>query len=143
VDIAPAAVARAQAHTAGAGPGTIEFCVADILHYDLSGHGPWDLVVLTETVYSLGWLYSFFDVGYFAARLYAATATDGRLLLSNTYGQADKDWLLQPYLVNTYRDLFRNVGFRIEGEHLWRDAKDGVDLAALVSLMQRPSGARS
>jgi hypothetical protein len=54
-----------------------------------------------------------FDVALLAANLREAMQPGGRLLLANTYG-ANKDWLLRPWLIDTYRDLFRNVGFALE-----------------------------
>jgi len=139
LDVAPAAIERARVQTAGAGPGVIQLRAADIMEYDLNAEGPWDLVVLSETVYCLGWLYSFFDVAWLARRLLGATSPGGRLLLSNTYGQRGKDWLLQPWLIDTYRDLFRNVGYRLESEDVFRGAKEGVPFEILVSLFEKPS----
>jgi SAM-dependent methyltransferase len=143
LDIAEAAVERARAQTAGAGPGRVELKVADAMAYDLGSEGPWDLVVLSEAVYCLGWLYPFFDVAWFAARLFGATREGGRLLLANTYGQEGMDWLQRPWLVHTYRDLFRNVGYRLEHEEVFRGTKEGVDFRVLASLMGRPEGGGS
>jgi SAM-dependent methyltransferase len=139
LDIAPSAIERARAVTAGAGPGAIDLRVADVMQFDLAAEAPWDLVVLSETVYSLGWLYPFFDVGLLAVRLLEATSPGGRFLLANTYGQIGRDWLLQPWLIDTYRDLFRNVGFRSQREEIFRGNKDGVEFEVLVSLFERPA----
>ena len=35
----------------------IDFRVANIMQYNPRAEGPWDLVVMTETIYCLGWLY--------------------------------------------------------------------------------------
>lgn len=137
LDIAAAAIERARANNADAGPGVIDWRVADVMKFDVAAEGPWDLIVFGETIYSLGWLYPFFDVAYLASRLHEATCAGGRFLLSNTYGQKDKDWLMQPYLTDTYRDLFRNVGFRLEKEEIFRGAKDGVEFEVLVSLFHK------
>jgi hypothetical protein len=109
------------------------------MDYDPCLEGPWDLVVLSETIYYLGWLYPFFDVGWLAQRLYAATRGGGRLLLANTQGECE-DLLLLPWLIRTYRDLFMNVGFRIEAEEVFCGCKNGVLLEVLISLMVRPPG---
>ncbi len=139
LDIAAAAIERARLHTAGIGPGVVDLRVDNIMDFDLQSECPWDLMVLSETVYSLGWLYPFFDLASLAVRLWGATAVGGRLLLANTYGRADQDWLLQPWLIDTYRDLFRNVGYRLESEEIFQGVKGGVDFRTLVTLFARPS----
>jgi hypothetical protein len=140
LDIAVAAIERARGNQAGASPGNIDWHAADVMKFNLAAEGPWDLIVFSETIYSLGWLYPFFDIAYLASRLHDATSAGGRFLLTNTYGQKDKDWLLQPYLVDTYRDLFRNVGFHLEREEIFRGVKEGMDFEVLVSLFQKPAG---
>ena len=57
VDISPTAVARA--HATATGCELVDFRVANIMEYDLQDEGPWDLIVMSETIYYLGWLYSF------------------------------------------------------------------------------------
>jgi len=137
VDIAPAAIERARRRLAGTGPGKIEFRVVDIMQQQPSPADAWDLVVLSETIYSLGWLYPFFDIGFFAAQLFAALKKGGRLLLANTHGH-EKDWLLKPWLIHTYRDLFRNVGFLPASESIFEGIKDGMAMRVLVTLFERP-----
>jgi SAM-dependent methyltransferase len=137
LDIAEAAIERARVQAADAGPGTVEFRVADAMHYDLQAEGPWNLVILSETMYCLGWLYPFFDIAWFACQLFNATSAGGRLLLTNTYGQKEKDWLLQPWIIDTYRDLFRNVGYRLEREEIFRGTKAGVDFSVLLTLFHK------
>jgi SAM-dependent methyltransferase len=139
LDIAPSAIERARAHIVGAGPGSVDLRVADVMALDLGAEGPWDLVVLSETIYSLGWLYPFFDVGLLAARLFEATCPAGLFLLTNTYGPGYSDWLLRPWLIDTYRDLFRNVGFHVNREEIFRGTKDGVEVEVLVSLFEKPA----
>jgi SAM-dependent methyltransferase len=136
IDIAPAAIERARTRTAEAGPGRVEFRVANIMEYDPGTDEPWDLIVLSETIYSLGWRYPFFNLGLFAYQLFAATGDGGRCLLANTFGR-DKDWLMRPYLIYTYRDLIRNVGFRLENEEIYRGVKDGVAMEVLISLFEK------
>ena len=137
LDIAPAAIEKARA--AGDGAGSIDFRVANIMDYDPHAEGPWDLVVMSETIYSLGWLYPLFDVGWLIAQLFDSLREGGLFLLANTYG-GETDFLLLPWLINTYRDLFLNVGYRLEAEEIFRGTKDGVDMEVLISLFFKPSG---
>ena len=113
----------------------------NVMEYNVGEEGPWDLVVLSETIYCLGWLYPFFNVAWLADQLFAATAPGGRLLLTNTYGRPEKDWLQRPWLLHTYRDLFRNVGYRTEGEDIFRGSKDGVDFEVLTTLFVKGDAA--
>ena len=137
LDVAEAAIARARERCARAIPGNaVDFVAANAMEYDFEATGPWDLVVLVETIYCLGWLYPFFDIGLFAMELAAALAPGGRLLLSNTFG-AERDWLMRPCLINTYRDLFRNVGLELERETTFTGIKDGEEFRVLVSLFRR------
>src|SRR4029079_142254 len=41
----------------------IDYRVADVMHHDVAADAPFDFTVMTETIYYLGWLHSFFDVG--------------------------------------------------------------------------------
>jgi SAM-dependent methyltransferase len=138
IDVAPAAIERARVHTSDVSS-AVDLRVANIMEFDVGGEGPWDLIVLSETVYSLGWLYPMFDVAFLASQMLGATARGGRLLLANTYGRQGKDWLMQSWLIDTYRDMFRNVGFQPELEEVLRGVKDGVDFRTLVTLFTRPS----
>lgn len=134
LDIAPTAIARAQAR--GAGRSNVAYRVMNIMNYDLRAEGPWDLVVLNETIYYLGWLYPFFDVAWVAAELFAATRNGGRLLMANSCG-GEVDPLLHPWLTRTYRDLILNVGYVLEAEELLRGTKHNVDLEVLISLFSK------
>jgi SAM-dependent methyltransferase len=136
LDVAPAAVERARA--AWTGPDNVEFRAVDVMKFDLHAEGPWDLISFCETIYCVGWLYSFFDLGWLASELLNATAPGGRLLLANTMSERERDWLLRPWLVNTYRDLFCNVGYRVESEEELRGVKDGVSFAVLCTLFEKP-----
>ena len=78
------------------------------MDYDVKKDEPWDLIVMSETVYFLGWLYSFFDVCWLAFELFAATRDDGQLLLANAQGEVCGT-LLHPSIIRTYHDLFLNV----------------------------------
>jgi SAM-dependent methyltransferase len=136
LDISPTAIERAKA--AGFANAMVEFRVANVLDYDLEVEGSWDLIVMSETIYYLGWLYPFFDVGWLALRLLDATCAGGRLLMANTCGGV-KDYLLRPWLIRTYRDLFLNVGYTLETEEVFRGAKDGVPLEVLISVFCKRS----
>ena len=133
-DIAPAAVARAR--MLGADLQTVEFRVANAMDGGWRADGPWDLVVCSDTICYLGWVYTFFDVAWFVAELFAATRSGGRLLLANTM-DAVGDKLLLPYIIRTYRDLFLNVGYRLEAEEVLRGVKNGVDFEILISLFTK------
>jgi len=135
-DISATAIARA--HTLGAGLETIDFRVANVMDYEWRADGPWDLVVFNDTICYLGWLYTFFDVAWLAAELFAATRSGGRLLLANTMDEVC-DKLLLPYITRTYRDLFRNVGYQLETEEIFRGTKNGVDFDILISLFTKES----
>jgi SAM-dependent methyltransferase len=131
LDISPTAIAHAR--TSGIDPSVVDFREANIMDYDVRAEGPWDLVVMNETISYLGWLYSFFDVAWLAAELFASTGRGGRLMVANTCGGV-YDYLLRPWLIRTYRALFLNIGYRLETEEVFRGAKHGVDLEVLVSL---------
>ncbi len=139
LDIAPAAIERARALNAG--PAAVEFRVANVMDYDPRIGGPWDLVVMAELIYLLGWLYPFFDVAWLASQLFSASSDGGRLLLANTtYGMEHP--LLLPWIIRTYHDLFRNVGYETESEETLRGVKDGVELEILISRFVKPAGPR-
>src|ERR1043166_6437465 len=48
LDVSPTAIARARA--LGAGPAVVDFRQANIMNYKLHTEGPWDLVVISETI---------------------------------------------------------------------------------------------
>jgi SAM-dependent methyltransferase len=137
VDVAPVAIARARASDAG--PATVEFRLANVMDLDLRTEPSWDLVVLSETIYELGWLYPLFDVSWLASELFAATAPRGRLLMANTYA-SDGEHLLSPWLIETYRDLFLNVGYLLNHQETAHGTRDGVDYATLITLFSKPAG---
>ena len=134
LDVSAAAIERARARGAG---GSVEFRVANVMEIAPEEEGPWDLIVMNETIYYLGWLYSFFDVSWLAQRLFTATAGGGRFLLANTFGDA-AGYLLRPGLIRTYRDLCVNVGFLLEQEEVFHGTKDDTQLDVLISLLRRP-----
>jgi SAM-dependent methyltransferase len=137
LDISAAAVEKARARLSGSPRAArAEVRVANVMETDLRGEGAFDLVVLTETVYYLGWLYSFFKVAWLARDLFELTAPSGRLLLANTFGDIG-DALVLPWIVRGYHDLFRAAGYGTEREETFRGEKDGVALEVLISLLRR------
>jgi predicted TPR repeat methyltransferase len=136
MDVSGTAISAAQSAC-----GTLsqaEFRVSNIMDYDPKTEGPWDLIVMSETICYLGWLYSFFDVCWLASELFAATAPGGHLLLSNTKCDFG-DPLLLPCVIDTYHDLFLNAGYRIDAEEIFRGEKNGVSLGVRMSLYQKPA----
>jgi SAM-dependent methyltransferase len=134
LDIAPAAIERARALNTG--PAAVEFRVANAMEYDPRADGPWDLVVMAEMIYFLGWLYPFFDIAWLASQLFTATVEGGRMVLANTRCGPEQPLLL-PWIIRTYHDLFRNVGYHVETEEVLRGVKDGVDLEILISRFRK------
>ena len=135
LDISQTAIDRARA--LGAGPAAVDFRVANIMEYKPETDGPWDLIVFSDTMYYLGWLYPFFDVAWLAVQLFAATRRGGQLLLANSMGEGE-DWLLRPWLIRTYRDLFVNVGYQNAAENIFKGTKKGVEFEVLVTLFSKP-----
>jgi SAM-dependent methyltransferase len=133
LDLSEVAIARARA--AGA-PGPVDYRVANVMEYDPVAEGPWDLVVLNETVYYLGWLYSFFEVGWLASQLFEATRSGGHLLMANTFSLCQGS-LYRTWLIRTYRDLFRNTGYRLEAEEVARGREDETNFKVLISLFTK------
>jgi len=132
LDISPSAIARARTRELNA----VDFRVANIMDYKPRAEGPWDLIVLNETICYLGWLYSFFDVAWLAAELFTATRERGQLLMANTCGGAE-DYLLLPWIIRTYHDLFVNVGYQLESEQIFRGTKDGANIEVLISVFAK------
>jgi predicted TPR repeat methyltransferase len=136
IDISETAINRARTIPSTSGA-TIAYRVANVMEYDFAADEPFDLVVMTETIYYLGWLYSFFDVGWLAHRLFQAARQEGRILISNTQNISD-DYLLRPWLIRTYHDLFSNIGFKLELERIYTDTKDDSEFEVLISLFRKP-----
>jgi len=134
LDVSSRAIAAARA--AQGSIKHVEFRAANVMDYDPKAEGPWDLIVMSETIYYLGWLYSFFDVAWLASELFAATRTGGELLLANTQGDALEP-LLRPSIIRTYHNLFVNVGYNIRAEEVLRGTKNGVGIEVLITLFGR------
>ena len=135
LDISQTAIDRAR--TLGAAPAAVDFRVGNIMEYKPEADGPWDLIVFTDTICYLGWRYSFFDVAWFARQMRDALARDGRLLMANTMNPEGGDYLLLPFATLTYRDLFKNVGFRLEKEDRFTGARNGVEFQVVETLFSR------
>ncbi len=134
LDVAPSAIERARQDI----PANVEFRVGNAMELDPVGEGPWDLVVMSETIYYLGWLYTFFEVGWLAEQMFEATQSGGRFLMANTYGGGSNS-LMQPWLIDTYRDLFTNVGYKLEVRESFRSEKDGAEFETAIWLFGKPS----
>jgi SAM-dependent methyltransferase len=130
LDISAAAIARARAAAPASG---LDFQVGNVMDYDLRAQGPWDLIVMSETIYYLGWLYSFFNIAWLAMELFSSTRGGGQLLMANTCAGVE-DYLLRPEIIRTYHDLFVNVGYRLAAEETFVGNKDGADIKVLISL---------
>jgi len=135
LDISQTAIDRARSMSTD--QTQVDFRVANIMDYKPQLEGPWDLVVFTETICYLGWLYPFFDVAWLAVQIFEATRTGGRLMLANSMDESE-DWLLRPWIIRTYRDLFLNVGYTIESEKVHKATKRGLEFEVLMTLYCKP-----
>jgi SAM-dependent methyltransferase len=134
LDVSAQAIARAQ--TAEHTPSHVEFRIANIMDYDVQAEAPWDLIVMSETIYFLGWLYPLFDVCWLASELFKATRDNGELLLANLQGEAHGPIFL-PGIIRTYEHLFVNMGYQSHYQDLFRSKKDGVDLEIAMLLVRK------
>ena len=137
LDIAQPAISMARQRAEAAGLVNVEFRLGNVMERKEELDGQWHLVVLAETIYYLGWLYPFFDVAWFAHCLFEGTRPGGRLLICNTCGGTE-DYLLKPWIIRTYHDLFRNAGFVSLEERMFRGTKNGAEIEALMTLLHRP-----
>ena len=135
LDISQTAIDRARSH--GTGGTQVDFRVANIMEYKPHVDGPWDLVVFSDTMCYLGWLYPLFDVAWLAVQIFEATRSGGQLMLANSMYEGE-DWLLRPWLIRTYRDLFLNVGYTIETENVYKATKRDVEFEVLMTLYCKP-----
>ena len=134
-DISPTAIERARAAPGPAG--AIDFRAGNAMDYAWRAEGPWDLIVMNDTICYLGWLYSFFDIAWFASEVHGAIRPGGRLLMANTMDNHGYDKLLLPHITRSYRDLVLNVGFTLDREETIQGTKNGVEFATLISLFAR------
>jgi SAM-dependent methyltransferase len=133
-DIAPTAIERARAAPGGE---AIDFRAGNAMDYAWRADGPWDLIVMNDTICYLGWLYSFFDIAWFVSEIREAIRPGGRFLMANTMDKAGYDKLLLPPITRSYRDLALNVGFALDREETVEGTKNGVEFATLISLFAR------
>jgi SAM-dependent methyltransferase len=136
-DVSPSAIARARA-AAGGRDVPLRLRAGNPMDYGWRADGPWDLVVMNDTICYLGWLYSFFDVAWLASEIHDAMRPGGRFLMANTMDRQEYDKLLLPHITRTYRDLFLNRGFVLDREETCRGTKNGVQYETLISLFARP-----
>ncbi len=134
VDISKNAIEKAQQRITG--PAHVRFQTGNVMEMNVVEQGPFDLIVFSETICYLGWLYPFFDIAWFASELFRATRFHGRLLLANTLGVAG-DYLLLPWIVQTYRDLFRNVGYEVQTEGTFTGRKNETEIEVLITLFAK------
>jgi SAM-dependent methyltransferase len=134
LDIAEAAIERARAAIDRPG---VEFRLANVMDLDLEREGTWDLVVITETAYYLGWKYPMYEIGWLAYSLYEASRPGGRLLLVNTISTDEA--IMSPWLIRSYHDLFANVGYEVEREETMRGVKETVEFEIAISLFAKPA----
>ena len=134
LDVSSEAIAKARA--AQSDLKQVEFRVGNIMDHNLREDEPWDLIVISETIYFLGWLYSFFDVSWLAAEMFEATRPGGQMLLANTQFETGEP-LLRPCIIRTYHDLFLNVGYELNAEKIVPGEKHGVSFEVLMSLFRK------
>jgi len=134
LDVSSEAIARAK--LAPSDLKHVEFRVGNIMDYKFREDEPWDLIVMSETIYFLGWLHSFFDVSWFASEMFEATRPGGQTLLANTQFETGEPLLRTP-IIRTYRDLFLNVGYDLRSEQVLQGEKHGVTVEVLMSLFEK------
>ena len=73
--------------------------------------------------------------------LFESVAVGGRCLLGNSI-LIDDTGLATPWLIRTYHDLFRNVGFELEREELFEGEQANEWLQVVLSLFAKPRAGR-
>lgn len=129
IDVSTVAIEAARTY----GSTNVTFKAVNVMEYDPGIDGPWDLIVMSETIYYLGWLYPLFDLAWLVRQLFESTRPGGRFLMANTCAGLD-DYLLRPWVIDTYHDLIVNVGYRIEHRERFRGTKNGAELEAAIIL---------
>jgi SAM-dependent methyltransferase len=140
LDIAPTALDHARRKVAGSN--RVDFRVANIMEFDVGAEGPWDLIVMTDTIYYLGSLYTFFEMNWLASALFAATSSGGRLLLANASSEGEDEEVMCPPVIRSYRDLFLNVGYCLEAEEVFPAGYWGVKYEVLISTLGKRRNTR-
>jgi 2-polyprenyl-3-methyl-5-hydroxy-6-metoxy-1,4-benzoquinol methylase len=134
LDVSSEAIARAN--LAQSDLKHVEFRVGNIMDHNFREDEPWDLIVMSETIYFLGWLYSFFDVSWLACEMFEATRPGGETLLANSQFETGEP-LLRTSIIRTYHDLFLNAGYALTSETIFPGEKHGVTLEVLMSLFSK------
>ena len=68
-----------------------------------------------------------------ANELHRATQPGGTFLIANTFGEIS-DYLIRPWIIRTYRDLFVNAGYVVKTEDTFCGKKDNVMLETLMTV---------
>ena len=110
IDIAPSAIEAARAR--GVERPGVRVAASDVMAFDFRS-GSWDLITMSETIYCVGAVYTFFELGWMLREMAECQPSGGRLLMANTYGR-EQDYTLAPWIVNAYFDLVHRVGYEIE-----------------------------
>lgn len=134
IDIAPTAIEAARAR--GVERPGVRLAAADIMSFDVTA-APWDLVVMSETIYCLGWAYPFYDVAWMLRQLATTQPPGGRLLMANTYGRG-RDRTLEPWLIDAYLDLVSRVGYTLEHREIVRGLKGGTEYEIALTRFTTP-----
>ena len=108
LDISPSAIDRARA----IGINSVDFRVANIMDYNPRAEGPWDLVVMNETICYLGWLYSFLTSPGSPPSSLPRVARHGQMF-NGQHLWWRRRLSAPPWVIRTYRDLFLNVGYQL------------------------------
>jgi hypothetical protein len=66
----------------------------------------------------------------------------GPILAANTCG-SEKDYVLGPWLIDTYGDMLRNMGYKTEVEERFNGVKRRVGLQILVTLFVKGSNGKA
>jgi hypothetical protein len=57
-------------------------------------------------------------------------------MMANTCGGVE-EFLMQPPLIRTYRDLFVNVGYEVKTEEILQGIKNGVTIDVLITVFEK------
>ena len=132
IDIAEEAVRRARSRLGGR---EVDVRCTNVMEGDVVEEGGWDLVVIAETIYYLGWLYPLFHVGWLLRSLHDAAVAGARLLLVDTiHGDTG---IMSPWLISTYRDLAVNCGWAPLRHEVLDGVKDETQLRVRLDLFER------
>lgn len=132
IELSQAAVARGRSLNFSAND-RIELRQANVMAYDSELEGPWDLIVLSETLYYLMWEYPLKHLVDKIDEWFRSTRPGKYFLLCNTHsGIADR--ISPPSFLAAYRDLLIGAGYRLKDEEPFTGIKDGVNYQGLISL---------